>query len=204
MILHIYTCKHTQTRTCACVRFCAMFIFLFLHHPLVESFGLCIRQGLYQWLLCQIVQAMHTDRYQDTRTQWHTTAHIFQEPAVPSFVNLYLGGPRNATIAKLRRYQKDQVISYTPTRWRYENELEKMKWSLMTGVGFTTDICLTCWLCLQSIKIYRTLCPEAYWPGVAVWFVSMIAGLTLFCLRYILFLIPECTLDLNSLFVSWR
>jgi len=40
----------------------------------------------------------------------------FVEPAVPSFVNLYLGGPRNATIAKLRRYQKDQVISYTPTR----------------------------------------------------------------------------------------
>lgn len=38
------------------------------------------------------------------------------EVAAPSFLNFYVGGPRNMTIAKMRKHQRDKVISYTPTR----------------------------------------------------------------------------------------
>ena len=31
------------------------------------------------------------------------------EPEAPSFLNFYVGGPRNATIAKMRKYQSDKV-----------------------------------------------------------------------------------------------
>ena len=180
---------------------------------------------------CAKLYRQFTDRYQDTRTQWHTPARIFQEPAVPSFVNLYVGGPRNATIAKMRRYQKDQVISYTPTRWRYENELVCIHayliktWNVNRNIRlcmykknhsesrklyeekfrmtkknemishdqswFHYRYCLTCWFCLQSIQIYHKLCPEAFWPGVAVLFVSMIAALTDILSWYILFFNPR-------------
>ena len=38
------------------------------------------------------------------------------EVASPSFLNFYVGGPRNVTIARTRKHQKDKVITYTPTR----------------------------------------------------------------------------------------
>lgn len=46
------------------------------------------------------------------------------EPALPSFLNLFVGGPRNATIALHRKHQMDKVISFTPTRMHSGLELE--------------------------------------------------------------------------------
>merc|ERR1712127_1035508 len=46
-------------------------------------------------------------------------------PAPPSFLNFYKGGPLNETLARIRSpYQRDNILSFTPTRMHSGLELK--------------------------------------------------------------------------------